>query len=88
MLGDVSIEEFPLFFIPLEQDVLSLELEDSFGDLYLVCSSNLSFNRPCAEMCREKIQHAHSSPRELSCSCSKSTVSSRASWVKETMHVV
>jgi len=37
VLGDVSVEEFPLYFIPLEQDVLSLELADSFGDLYLVC---------------------------------------------------
>ncbi|MCJ1478497.1 hypothetical protein MMC13_007177 [Lambiella insularis] len=35
VLGDVSVEEFPLYFIPLEQDVLSLELADSFGDLYL-----------------------------------------------------
>ena len=39
VLGDVSVEEFPLYFMPLEQDVLSLELEDSFADLYLVCSS-------------------------------------------------
>ena len=38
VLGDVSVEEFPLYFIPLEQDVLSLELVDSFGDLYLVPS--------------------------------------------------
>ena len=36
ILGDVSVEEFPLFFVPLEQDVLSLELDSSFGDLYLV----------------------------------------------------
>ena len=36
VLGDVSVEEFPLYFIPLEPDVLSLEFEDSFGDLYLV----------------------------------------------------
>ncbi|KAL9118907.1 MAG: hypothetical protein Q9187_004536 [Circinaria calcarea] len=35
VLGDVSVEELPLYFVPLEQDVLSLELEDSFGDLYL-----------------------------------------------------
>ena len=40
VLGDVNIEEFPLYFIPLEQDVLSLELGDSFGDLYLVTSSS------------------------------------------------
>lgn len=36
MLGDVSVEEFVLHFIPLEQDLLSLCLEDSFKDLYLV----------------------------------------------------
>ena len=38
VLGDISVEEFPLYFIPLEHDVLSLTLEDSFGDLYLVIS--------------------------------------------------
>ncbi len=36
VLGDVSVEELPIFFLPLEQDLLSLELEDSFGDLFLV----------------------------------------------------
>lgn len=36
VLGDISVEEFPLYFIPLEHDVLSLALEDSFSDLYLV----------------------------------------------------
>ena len=36
VLGDVTISEFPLYFVPLEQDVLSLELESSYGDLYLV----------------------------------------------------
>lgn len=35
VLGDVSISELPLYFVPLEQDLLSLELDDSFGDLYL-----------------------------------------------------
>ncbi|KAL1963117.1 hypothetical protein VTN77DRAFT_8660 [Rasamsonia byssochlamydoides] len=35
VIGDVNIAELPLYFLPLEQDVLSLELEDSFGDLYL-----------------------------------------------------
>lgn len=35
VLGDTSIAEFPLYFIPLEKDLLSLELNDSFGDLYL-----------------------------------------------------
>lgn len=35
ILGDVTIAEYPLYFVPLENDVLSLELEDSFRDLYL-----------------------------------------------------
>jgi hypothetical protein len=34
--GDVNIAELPAYFLPLEQDVLSLELDDAFGDLYLV----------------------------------------------------
>jgi lysine-specific histone demethylase 1 len=35
VLGDVHIAELPLSFFPLEKDVLSLELDDSFRDLYL-----------------------------------------------------
>lgn len=35
VLGEVNIAELPLFFFPLEKDVLSLELDDSFRDLYL-----------------------------------------------------
>jgi hypothetical protein len=35
VLGDASIAEFPLYFLPLEKDLLSLELDDSFSDLYL-----------------------------------------------------
>ncbi|PYH94177.1 vacuolar sorting protein [Aspergillus ellipticus CBS 707.79] len=35
IIGDVNIAELPLYFVPLEQDVLSLELEDAFSDLYL-----------------------------------------------------
>lgn len=38
IMGDVNISEFPLHFLPLEQDVLSLELDDAFEDLYLVCT--------------------------------------------------
>jgi hypothetical protein len=37
IIGDVNIAELPLYFMPLEQDILSLELDESFGDLYLVC---------------------------------------------------
>ncbi|DAA79647.1 TPA_exp: Uncharacterized protein A8136_0420 [Trichophyton benhamiae CBS 112371] len=35
IIGDISIAEFPLYFLPLENDVLSLELPDAFSDLYL-----------------------------------------------------
>ncbi|KAH8175933.1 sec1 family protein [Sarocladium implicatum] len=35
VLGDVSVAELPLHFFPLEKNVLSLELDDSFRDLYL-----------------------------------------------------
>ncbi|BDD60852.1 hypothetical protein MAP00_005946 [Monascus purpureus] len=35
IIGDVNIAQFSMHFLPLEQDVLSLELEDSFSDLYL-----------------------------------------------------
>lgn len=38
VLGDVTIGEFPLHFLALEPDLLSLELDDSFKELYLVCS--------------------------------------------------
>jgi vacuolar protein sorting-associated protein 33A len=36
VLGDVNISELPLFFLPLENDLLSLELKYCFTDLYLV----------------------------------------------------
>ncbi|KAL8722741.1 MAG: hypothetical protein Q9181_007425, partial [Wetmoreana brouardii] len=35
VLGDISVEELPLHFVPLGQDVLSLGYDDAFGDLYL-----------------------------------------------------
>lgn len=35
VLGDANIAELPLYFIPLAKDVLSLELDDAFHDLYL-----------------------------------------------------
>ena len=35
VLGDTNIAELPLFFFPLEPDVLSLELDDSFRDLHV-----------------------------------------------------
>lgn len=43
VLGDVSISELPLYFFPLENDVLSLELEDTFQDLYLTKDPTASF---------------------------------------------
>ncbi|KAJ4372231.1 Vacuolar protein-sorting-associated protein 33 [Neocucurbitaria cava] len=35
VLGEASVSEWPLFFVPLADDVLSLELEDAVLDLYL-----------------------------------------------------
>lgn len=35
VLGDTNIFELPLYFVPLDKDLLSLELNQSFGDLYL-----------------------------------------------------
>jgi hypothetical protein len=40
VLGEASVSEWPLFFVPLADDVLSLELEDAVSDLYLVCLLN------------------------------------------------
>lgn len=37
VLGEASISEWPMFFVPLADDVVSLELEDAASDLYLVC---------------------------------------------------
>lgn len=36
VLGEASVSEWPLFFVPLADDVLSLELEDTVTDLFLV----------------------------------------------------
>lgn len=38
--GDVNVYEYPFYFFPLEDDVLSLELADSFGEIYLVWCKN------------------------------------------------
>lgn len=65
--GDVNIADFPLYFMPLEQDVLSLELETSFSDLYLVSMQVVNM-----KICRlliprsTKIPVAFSMPRKLS----------------------
>lgn len=34
VLGDVNVAELPLFFLPLEDDLLSLEIDEAFNDLY------------------------------------------------------
>lgn len=36
VLGEVTSLEWPLYLQPLESDVLSMELDYSFGELYLV----------------------------------------------------
>lgn len=41
----MTIAECPLFLIPLEPDLLSLELEDAFSDLYLVSSGHHLIHR-------------------------------------------
>jgi len=56
VLGDAKITELPLFFFPLEKDVLSLELEDSFKDLYLYKDPTPTFLLAKALM---GIQQAH-----------------------------
>ncbi|KAK4987239.1 Vacuolar protein-sorting-associated protein 33 [Elasticomyces elasticus] len=35
VLGEVNVVEFPMYFVPLEKTVLSLEMDDAFGDIYL-----------------------------------------------------
>lgn len=55
VLGDVSIAEMNIYFFPLESDVLSLELENGFSDLYLVRPLRLAL-RPLND-CSEKTQH-------------------------------
>jgi len=37
VLGDVNVSELPLFFLPLEDDMFSMEMDSAFSDLYLVC---------------------------------------------------
>jgi vacuolar protein sorting-associated protein 33A len=36
VLGEANVTEYQLYFIPLAEDLLSLELDSAFGDLYLV----------------------------------------------------
>lgn len=39
-MGEITIREFPLYFVPLESDLLSLELDKAFEELYLVSTSS------------------------------------------------
>ncbi|KAK6541217.1 hypothetical protein TWF694_008584 [Orbilia ellipsospora] len=50
VFGDVTVNEYPLYFIPLEPDVLSLELDDAFEDLYLHKTYSSIFNSAKALM--------------------------------------
>ena len=86
MLGDISVEEFPLHFIPLEQDVLSLALEDSFGDLYLVrVIADESFDKIMLTVFSEKTLHPYSSlPRHFGL-CNRSMACFHVSLEKVTM---
>lgn len=64
--GDVNITEYPLHFIPLEKDLLSLELDDSFSDLYLVSRQvELRMSYLLLTSHSIKTQGAYSMPRKL-----------------------
>jgi hypothetical protein len=54
VLGDVSVSELPLYFLALEDDVLSLELESSLSELYLV-RPPFSINSKMADFNSKKI---------------------------------
>lgn len=87
VLGDVSVEEFPLYFVSLEHDVLSLALEDSFSDLYLVNSFLFSCFQSDIKLIpsRKKTQRAFFSLLRRSCQYSKSMDYFRASSEREIM---
>ncbi|OAA67513.1 Sec1-like protein [Cordyceps fumosorosea ARSEF 2679] len=56
VLGDVNVSEIPLSFFPLDKDVLSLELDDAFRDLYL--HKDITPNYLIAKALMD-IQHVH-----------------------------
>lgn len=60
IIGDVNIADFPLYFMPVEQDVLSLELETSFSDLYLVSMQMVDMTLSFVNSCSTKILVAFS----------------------------
>jgi hypothetical protein len=57
VLGEVTIGECPLFLIPLEPDLLSLELEDAFSDLYLVCLASGDVYLGCTDLSTAQRSH-------------------------------
>ncbi len=86
VLGDVSVEEFPLHFVPLEQDVLSLGLEDSFCDIYLVrVIADVWFDKIVLTVSSEKTLHPYSSLHRHFGLCNKSTACFHVSLGKVTM---
>lgn len=48
VLGEASVSEWPLYFVPLADDVLSMEMEDAVSDLYLVCHPDAGIERVLA----------------------------------------
>ena len=52
VLGEVTTGEYELYFQSLAQDLLSLELDDAFADLYLVCSTSTARKHPPDEEIR------------------------------------
>lgn len=86
VLGDVGVQDFPLHFVPLEQDVLSLCLEDSFKDLCLV-SMQVSISCLNLTEFRERILRPYSLRLKLLCQCSKPVACSLASSVKAIMPI-
>ena len=54
VLGEANISELPLHFIPLEPDVLSLELQESFSDLSLRKDPTCIFDSAQALMLLQK----------------------------------
>jgi hypothetical protein len=83
VLGEASVTEWPLFFIPLADDVLSLELDEALSDLYLVRQSSTDIIN-FADESSAKIPPRFIFPPRLSCYNSKSTACSLASSVKVT----
>lgn len=48
VLGEANISELPFYLLPLGDDLLSLELPDAYGDLYLRQDPSCIFTSACA----------------------------------------